>query len=300
MNLWYLLIPALLLAVVLPAQQVTPAEPGESPPRAVVLRPVLNMHAEPTFDSSVVSQAVYATTVQAPEWRGAWTRIRTPDDYLGWVETEALRLLETGEQYPAAGRPSATVESLMAHLYPTPSVTSRAPMLTLPFESRLEIEEELEDDNRRWLKVKLPDGWSAWVQRGDLRFQAPPADIPSISVFARRFLGLPYTWGGTSAFGYDCSGFVQMLTRRAGFSIPRDAKPQAHWDGMAAVDRKNLQPGDLIYFGSEYDKISHTGFYLGNGEFIHATTHQHPVLQISRLDEEHWDKLFVCARRWKK
>lgn len=271
----------------------------QKPVRAVVIRPVLNMHAEPTQDSAVVSQAIYSTTVRSLEWRGQWTRIATPDDYPGWVETEGLRLLEEDEQYPSGGK-WARVESLMAHLYATPSVTSRAPLMTVPFESRLEIEDELPDDNHRWLKVKLPDGWSAWVQRGDLAFEPPPAGIEELSRFARRFLGLPYTWGGTASTGYDCSGFTQMLTRRAGFAIPRDAMPQAHWDGMAPVERDALQPGDLLYFGASYEKISHTGYYLGNGEFIHATTHQRPVLQISRLDEEHWTKLYVCARRWKR
>lgn len=295
-----MLIPPLSLSLL--AQQIhAPAADSPAPPaRAIVLRPVLNMHAEPTLDSSVVSQALYATTVLAPEWRGAWTKIQTPDSYLGWVETEALRLLDEDESYPTPNRPSASIESLAAHLYATPSVTSRAPLLTLPFETRLEIEEELPDDNRRWLKVKLPDGWSAWIQRGDLRFDPAPADIASLSQFARRFLGLPYTWGGASSFGYDCSGFTQMLTRRAGFPIPRDAKPQAHWDGMTEVARENLQPGDLLYFGANFDKITHTGFYLGNGEFIHATAHLRPVLQISRLDEAYWNKLYVCARRWKK
>jgi len=291
----------LTLAMLLPLAGALPAQQSPDPPaRAIVLRPVLNMYAEPTSDSPVVSQALYATTVRAPEWRGAWTRIETPDNYPGWVETEALRLLEEDEIYPAPGKPAASVESLAAHLYPAPSVTRRAPLLTLPHETRLEIEEELPDDNNRWLKVKLPDGWSAWIQRGDLRFDSTPAPVASLLEWSKRFIGLPYTWGGTSSFGFDCSGFTQMLSRRAGIAIPRDAKPQAHWDGMLPVERDQLQPGDLIYFGAEYDKISHTGFYLGDGAFIHSTTHLRPVLQISRLDEDHWSKIYICARRWKR
>jgi cell wall-associated NlpC family hydrolase len=138
------------------------------------------------------------------------------------------------------------------------------------------------------------------VQRGDLSFDAKPIGIPEMIELSKRFLGLPYTWGGTSSYGNDCSGFAQMLCRRGGVGIPRDAQPQAHWEGMSTVEPADLKPGDLLYFGSGLNKITHTGFYIGNGEFIHSTTHQHPVLQISRLADEHWTKLLVAARRWKK
>ena len=67
---------------------------------------------------------------------------------------------------------------------------------------------------------------------------------------SKTFLGLPYTWGGTSSYGYDCSGFTQMLERRRGVIMPRDAQPQADWSGVVPVERKDLQPGDLLYFGS--------------------------------------------------
>ena len=117
--------------------------------------------------------------------------------------------------------------------------------------------------------------------------------------FSRRFLGLPYTWGGTSSFGYDCSGFMQMLYRKRGVVIPRDAQPQAHWSGLTPVPRSTLQKGDLLYFGSGEQKITHTGMYIGGGEFISSTIHQRPVVQISRLDEGYWTRLFVCARRLK-
>ena len=117
--------------------------------------------------------------------------------------------------------------------------------------------------------------------------------------FSKRFLGLPYTWGGTSSYGYDCSGFSQMLGRRRGVNMPRDAQPQADWSGVVAVERKDLQPGDLLYFGSSDKKITHTGMYMGDGKFINATTHLTPMVRIDDLNEEHWTKLLVAARRVK-
>jgi hypothetical protein len=265
------------------------------PRRGVVVQPVLNMHSAPRDTADVVSQARLGQTVVWEEERPGWAHIRTPDDYPGWVRIAGIRRLASGALYPAVPE-QVFVTSLRAHLYPVPSVTRQAPLFTAPFETVLELTARKDD---RWLQVRLPDNRLAWVQSGDVAFEASKLSREELLAFARRFLELPYTWGGTTAFGYDCSGFTQMLCRRGGLAIPRDAKPQALWDGMDPVDRSALQPGDLLYFGPSMDRINHTGFYLGGGEFIHSTTSSHPVIQISRLEDEPWTRSFVCARRWK-
>lgn len=116
--------------------------------------------------------------------------------------------------------------------------------------------------------------------------------------FSHRFLGLPYTWGGTSSFGYDCSGFVQMLMRQRGYYIPRDADVQAAWSDFESVTVSDLRAGDLLFFGNK-DKITHTGMYIGNGKFIQATVHEHPVIQISSLDK-YWRSSLQAQRRVKQ
>jgi cell wall-associated NlpC family hydrolase len=87
--------------------------------------------------------------------------------------------------------------------------------------------------------------------------------------------------------------------RQRGIEMPRDADVQAVWSGVVSVDRKDLQPGDLLFFGASPNKITHTGMYIGGGEFIHDTTHGKPGVQISRLDDEPWTHLLVAARRIK-
>ncbi|MDX2149449.1 MAG: NlpC/P60 family protein [Bryobacteraceae bacterium] len=263
----------------------------------VVSRPVSNLYSGPSRDADVVTQAVYSTPVKIVEERGGWLRVQTPDEYTGWMEEAGLRRVREGEAaYASRGR-VVEVSSLFAHLYREPSVTRHEPLLTLPFEARLEVVAEPENEKRRWIQVRLIDDRPAWVQRGDVELEARRLSIDETMALARRFLGLPHTWGGTSSFGYDCSGFTQMLCRRRGIAIPRDAKPQAHWSKAQAVERGALRPGDLIYFGPSMDKINHTGYYMGNGEFIHATTNDKPMVQISRLDDDPWTRLFVAARR---
>ncbi len=257
------------------------------------------MYSKPDAQASVVSQAIYGASVRVLEKQQAWAKVETPDEYTGWMPLASLRPLRAGETaYAAAGR-VARVESLFANLYREPDVTRHEPLLTVPFETRLEVTAEPAGDGGRWIGVRLVGGAPAWVARGDVSFDVPNLTTADLAAFSKRFLGLPYLWGGVSTFGYDCSGFVQMLYRRAGVPLPRDAQPQADWSGLVGVERKDLRPGDLVYFGSSGHQITHTGMYLGGGEFISATVHEHPVVRVDRLDDPHWARLFVAARRLK-
>jgi gamma-D-glutamyl-L-lysine dipeptidyl-peptidase len=261
---------------------------------AVVLSPVQNMYSRASLDADVVSQAIYGANVAVLDQSPGWARVRTADDYTGWTPAETLRI---GQTYATRGR-VAEVSSLFAHLYREASVTKHAPLLTVPFETKLEVIAE-SPDNTRWLQVRLPDDRSGWVQAGDVQFGAKPISIAEMIVLGKRFLGIPYTWGGTSSFGYDCSGFAQMLCRRRGISMPRDAQPQADWSGVAPVKRAELQPGDLLYFGGSDKKITHTGIYIGGGQFLNATTHETPAVRIDNLDDPHWTAILVAMRRVK-
>jgi hypothetical protein len=263
-------------------------------PNAVVVHPVVNMFSKATDDSDVVSQAVYGANVAVLEQKDGWAHIRTFDDYTGWSPLSALR---AGQPYATRGR-VAEVQSLFAHIYRESNVTKHAPVITVPFETRLEVIAE-PPDNARWIEVRLPDDRSGWLQTGDVAFDVKPLSIPEMLELSKRFLGLPYTWGGTSSFGYDCSGFAQMLCRRRGVNMPRDAQPQADWSGVARVARKDLAPGDLLYFGNSDKHITHTGIYLGDGKFINATTAQTPMVRIDDLNEPRWTKLLVAMRRVK-
>lgn len=261
-------------------------------PNAVVLQPVANMYSKASLDTDVVSQAIYGTNVAVLEEQAGWAHIRTPDDYTGWIPAANLK---SASPY-AAGGEVAEVQSLFAHLYREASVTRHAPLLTVPFETRLELAGPAQD---KWVEVRLADGRSAFLQTGDVSLKSTPLSTVEMLVLSKKFLGLPYTWGGTSSYGYDCSGFMQMLERRRGIHMPRDAQPQADWSGVEPVDRKNLEPGDLLYFGSSPKRITHTGMYLGEGKFINATTYMTPMVRIDDLNEEHWTRLLVAARRVK-
>ena len=268
----------------------------------IVVVPVANMYSHPTDKSDVVSQAIYGSNVTLLVARGEWSRIETSDHYKGWVPSRQLRIILTGDGYATSG-PTVRVESLFANIYNEPDVTKHKPVITVPFETRLEMAPEVGDAKQPapegWLQVRLPVMRTAWIQAGDVVSDPKPLSIPESIELAKRFLGIPYLWGGSSSFGFDCSGFTQMLVRARGIIMPRDADKQAAWSGVSAVERKNLQPGDLLFFGASAKEITHTGMYIGDGQFINATTNGHPVVQISRLDDESWSKALVACRRVK-
>ncbi len=261
----------------------------------VVVTPVADLYSEPDEAVAVATQAIYGTNVESLRRHGSWLEVRTPDGYIGWAPAASLHPLG-GRCYACSGR-VARIESLFANIYREPDLTRHRPLVTVPFETRLEVAAEPETEQRRWIQLRLPGGTEGWIQRGDVSFDNRSLSIPDTVKLARRFLGLPYRWGGVSTFGFDCSGFTQMLCRRRGIAIPRDAAPQAAWEGMVPVERDRLEPGDLVFFGESPQQITHTGMYIGDGEFIHATAWQRPVVQVSRLDDPHWSQLLVACRR---
>lgn len=274
-----------------------PALAGAQSDVRTVTLPVLNMHSSASADADVVSQAILGTRVAVLEQKNGWVRISTPDEYTGWVETSAL-VKRAGGPYAAVGS-VVQVRSLFAHVYREASVTRHAPMITVPFETTLELDGEAAAKPGRWMSIRLPDGRRGMIQSADVAPPGATLTIDETIALAKRFLGLPYTWGGTSSYGFDCSGFTQMLMRQRGYLMPRDADDQAVWSGLTAVDRGDLRLGDLLYFGSSEQRITHTGMYIGNRQFINATTHEQPVVRIDDVDDPYWVKLLVAVRRVK-
>ena len=109
------------------------------------------------------------------------------------------------------------------------------------------------------------------------------------------FLGVNYRYGGNNvATGIDCSAFVQRCFASQGIQLPRTAHEQILC-GMP-ISSVQLQPADRLYFASRDGRISHTGIYIGNGYFIHASSSRHGVA-VSRLTEPLYVRMYAGARR---
>lgn len=116
-----------------------------------------------------------------------------------------------------------------------------------------------------------------------------------LAATAKQYQGHRYISGGASPSGFDCSGFTSFVYKQNGISLPRTSTSQAYVG--TAVSKANLLPGDLLIFSNTYKSgPSHTGIYLGNGQFIHASTGSKGVI-ISDLNSSYYVKHFTYGRR---
>ena len=115
---------------------------------------------------------------------------------------------------------------------------------------------------------------------------------------AKTLLGKKYVWGATGPYTYDCSGFTQKVYRDAGINIPRVSRDQAKVGEY--VNYQNLRKGDMVFFDTHKKRtgsVSHVGIYLGNGNFIHASSGAKKVVIFNFNEKEFYKKRFLWGRR---
>jgi hypothetical protein len=295
---------ALVLIAAISPLFVSGADKPAVPGAGVVINPAENMHSRSSAMSDVVSQALLGTNVRIlKSERNSdgedWYYVETPDTYKGWVIGPSLRFLKPGDKPYASQGKIFVVSALLANTYREPDVTKHKPVKVAPISSVLEV---VRETGERWAEITLPCGTKAWIQKGDGEFHEAPMAWPRLSpeemvALAKRFIGLPYFWGGMSPLGFDCSGYVQLIYKMGGIPILRDADVQFEGSGLLEVAAGEETAGDLVFFGSAKNKIGHVGMMISTGEFINATTHEKPVVQISRLKDSYWQGIYQGARR---
>lgn len=269
---------------------------------------VESLLARPESSAPVTNQACLGATLEVLETTPASTegfaRIRTSEGYEGWIPTVALASWPDGAPAygdPARG-PAVEVTSVLAHLYREPSFTGGKPLLTAGMGTRLERRGRVEPPGSPpFVEVELPGGGRAFLAEGDLAPCDPAAaPVPEPArwlALGERLLGAPYTWGGTTARGFDCSGFTQFVLGRHGILVKRDAYQQCFQEPrLVAVAPERPEPGDLLFFGSE-SNISHVAMYAGGGEVLEATRAGRPCLKRSPLESPRLKPDLRYARR---
>jgi len=222
----------------------------------------------------------YGTAVKVTQEKQGWAFVTYPG-WQGWVKKEKLLEVDDDYKFPT----QAFVGHRGAYLFSVAD-TEWGPMMHLPFETPLEILEELPQTNRRWILVKLQQGQTGYVQRSQLKFTSQKLTLPKMIDFAHQFINTKYLWGGSTSFGYDCSGFVQMLYRQMGVNLPRNSNQQAEDTGLKEIKSTEAQAGDLVFFKNSAGKVVHVGMMVDGKNFIHAFTKREAWICVSSLADE--------------
>ncbi|WP_246316890.1 C40 family peptidase [Paenibacillus agri] len=106
-------------------------------------------------------------------------------------------------------------------------------------------------------------------------------------------LGTSYKTGGTSTAGFDCSGFTTYVYKSIGISLPRTS--QSQYKTGTSVSRSQMRPGDLVFFNTLGNGVSHVGIFVGNGKFAQSSSSRGVI--ISSLSEKYWADRYIGAKR---
>jgi hypothetical protein len=205
------------------------------------------------------------------EFKDGWYRLQTPDYYIGWMEGHGLARFTsnemarwrksdryvynriTGNAFATAKRHGVIVtDLLLGDLLEATAVTNK------------------------FIKIRIPDGRTAFVKKKDClswkEWTSLKPDVQAIISVGMQMMGVPYLWGGTSCKNVDCSGLTKTLYYSQGIILARDASQQARYGKHPDFkDIQSLEPGDLLFFGRNPQRVNHVGLYLGDGRYIQSS-----------------------------
>lgn len=265
----------------------------------------LNVRSAPSTSGAKCGKLYAGQNVEILETLDGWYRIAQ-----GYVSAEYVTVPSAGSAEPAAAAPIEAAPAVEA----APTVETAAVygrVISGPLNVRsgpgtsydkcgklhsgktVEILETLDG----WYRVE-----SGYVSAEYIRILTE-ADLSASNTanqvveMALGYVGYPYVYGGSSPKGFDCSGFTSYIYKQFGYSLNRTCSGQL--DNGTAVAMSELQPGDLVIFkkyASSSKRASHVGIYIGEGQFVHASTSKVGVI-VSNLSDAYYTTGFVGGRR---
>ncbi|MBR5535362.1 MAG: SH3 domain-containing protein [Clostridia bacterium] len=278
--------------------------------------------------SDAITQLPYGRVVELLAYDGAWYKISYENGQIGYVSADYISLdlsLAVETPYVVYGYINATSLNIRS----TTSVNSDS-IAKLPMGTCIEI---LAYDGI-WYHIKATDGITGYAKAeyvsmtpvesdlslyGDEEYEndsitynsAPLVTVPhapeppgeearllgeAIIAEAKNYMGRPYVWAASGPDSFDCSGFTMYIMNLFGISLPHQSGQQYNYG--KSVEKTNLVAGDLVFFKSPNTSgVAHVGIYIGDGNFIHASSGRAKSVTISSLGANYYTKHYLGARR---
>ena len=247
------------------------------------------LHCSANSDSPIITQAVFGSLVETVGQCGGWLEVRIPrgtaavsgithPDTLLTGQDLTLNLIQDRpiDPFQRAFVRADAVDLLDASVIPAAQEWCHSDQR----EESQRILNQVQDD--------VPD------------MTAP--DPAALISTAMKFVGVPYLWGGTTPFGIDCSGFVQLVHRFHLYNLPRNSRTQAADPRGVRVTRDQLRSGDLVFFGNgrdpDHDAVRHVGIALCPDSFIHSAGIS--GVAVTTFDSPRYRDIYWGARRLRR
>lgn len=242
--------------------------------------PTVIIYEEPRLGAHIQDILRYGLPVIVTREQNEWSYIEFYESK-GWVLKKQLLEVENDPRLLS----NAIVGVRGAYLFDVAD-TEWGPFLYLPFETEIQVIKELPQAHNRWLMIKLQDGREGYVQRNQVVFNPQILTMSEMVEFSKQFLGTNFLWGGTTPFGFDCSGFVRMLYRHLGIALFRNSNQMSEDTRFAEIPIDEAQAGDLIFFKSALGRVVHVGMMINGSEFIHSFTKEATYVTVNSLQDE--------------
>ncbi len=260
----------------------------------------VNVRENPDLDSTVLFQLEKNNEVTINEESLEWYNISSEDGSTGWIHSEFI--------VPKLGYSNGEITGSDVNLRSVPSLEGNVV-------TQLKLYDFIKIKNyeNEWYNIITQDNFEGWIYQdyvkividnysnlsGVSRSSNRSATQMKILEFAKKYIGTPYKWAGNGPNSFDCSGYTTYVFKHIGVKLPRRSVDQGKTGEKISKD--SLAIGDLVFFdtsGVNNGNITHVGIYIGDGEFIHASSGKSSRrVTISNLTSGYYHEKFVVARR---
>jgi len=281
---------------------------AESSKLGIITGDVVNLRANPSTSAKILVQLKEGTKVSVIGSEGNWYKVSYSNS-TGWINDKYIMVQDKAIS-------KGVVTGSVVNVRSNPDIS--AEILTKVKKGDIvEIFEKTEN----WLRISIGEKRYGWVHGDYIKIQEEKVsrggavDIAASSNetdnsedgsidemrkeivdYAKKFLGVKYVYGGSTPKGFDCSGFVCYVYSHFGITLERASRDMGRKG--KTVSKSDLKPGDLVFFDTNggLNGINHVGIYIGNNQFIHASSASTKKVTINSLSDAYYSKRFMVAK----